>query len=155
MPNVGLRNGVWVLVCDGRKALLLQNAGDRVYPKLETRKVAEHADPLTHDLGTDVPGRTTSGTSARHSAMEPKDYQRQSEAAFIKHIAADLEHRVMSGDIKDLILVAPARALGMLRHDISAHVAAVVRTEIDRDYVREPVYEIEKHLVAFLAEHAA
>jgi protein required for attachment to host cells len=154
MPKVGLKNAIWVLVCDGRKALLLQNSGDHVYPKLETRKVYEHPDPLSHDLGTDVPGRTVSGSPGRHSAMEPKDYQRIAEESFLKHIAADLDHAVGSGDIKDLILVAPARALGMIRHDLSHNVRAVIRAEIDRDYVRAPVYEIERHLADVLSERS-
>jgi protein required for attachment to host cells len=32
-----LENKIWLIVCDMRKGLLLQNAGDAVYPKLELR----------------------------------------------------------------------------------------------------------------------
>lgn len=152
MPKVGLENGSWVLVCDGRKALLLQNAGDRKYPKLETRKVYEHSDRPTHELGTDVPGRTFSGKDGRRAAVEPKDLQRLSEEAFLKQVANDLNAYVAGHKIEDLLLVAPARALGMLRQDISAAVRASVRAELARDYLRSPIYEIEQRLSDLLSE---
>ncbi len=155
MPKSGLENGIWVLVCDGRKALLLQNAGDRVFPKLETRKAYEHADRPTHELGTDVPGRTVSGSPGRRSAIEPKDLQSLAEEAFLRHVAADLDRLVATGQIKDLIVAAPARALGMIRQALSAPVRTTVRAEIDKDYVRMPIYEIERHLSDALSERKA
>lgn len=150
MRESGLKHGIWVLVCDGRKALLLQNVGDHVYPKLETRNVYEHSDPLSHDLGSDVPGRTFSGKTGRHSAIEPKDLQRISEQAFLKHVVDTVSHRILQGEIKDLVLAAPSRALGMIRHDMSPAVREVILAEFDRDYVREPVHEIERHLSEML-----
>ncbi|MGE3871140.1 MAG: host attachment protein, partial [Pseudorhodoplanes sp.] len=41
---------------------------------------------------------------------------------------------------------APPRALGMLRQAYTASVRGAVRTEIDKDLVKVPVYEIEKRL---------
>src|ERR1700691_4421182 len=68
MSKIGLVHNLWVLVCDGRKALLFQNAGDRVYPKLETREMLEHDAPATRELGTDGPGRFFSPADGRRSA---------------------------------------------------------------------------------------
>jgi protein required for attachment to host cells len=47
-----------------------------------------------------------------------------------------------------LIVIAPPRALGVLRQAFSAAVRSAIRAEIDKDYVKMPVYEIEKHLAA-------
>jgi protein required for attachment to host cells len=44
-------------------------------------------------------------------------------------------------------MVAPPRALGMLRQAYSPHLRQALRAEIDKDCVRMPVYEIERHLV--------
>ncbi len=50
------------------------------------------------------------------------------------------------GEAKALIIVAPPRALGVLRHAYSPRLRAVLKAEVDKDYVRTPIHEIEKHL---------
>ena len=47
-----------------------------------------------------------------------------------------------------MILVAPPRALGMIRPAYSHALRAAVRAEVDKDLVKQPVHEIEKHLTA-------
>src|SRR3954468_1343525 len=66
VPNMKIGEGDWVVVCDGAKALILQNAGDGMYPNLKTREVHQQAIPKTEELGTDEPGRSfsSSGTAA-------------------------------------------------------------------------------------------
>ncbi len=54
MQKLKIRQGDWVVVCDGRKALVLENAGDEKFLNLRTREVYEHPDPKTHELGTDA-----------------------------------------------------------------------------------------------------
>jgi protein required for attachment to host cells len=49
--------------------------------------------------------------------------------------------------MKKLIVVAPPRAMGRLRHDFSPAVRAIVKAEVEKDYVRQPIYEIERHLM--------
>jgi protein required for attachment to host cells len=46
------------------------------------------------------------------------------------------------------VLVAPPRALGVIRQAATPNLRKAVRAEIDKDYVRMPVHEIEKHLAA-------
>lgn len=152
MAKVGLTNNLWVLVCDGRKALLLQNMGDRTYPKLEMRESFEHDLPPTHELGTDQPGRLFSGAGGRRSATEPADYHAQEEQRFLAHLAQHVDRYATEHKIHDLVIVAPPRALGNLRNALSAHVRSLIRAEVDKDYVSQPVYEIEKHLAKALAD---
>ena len=47
-----------------------------------------------------------------------------------------------------MILVAPPRALGMIRPAYSHALRAAVRAELDKDMVKLPIHEIEKHLTA-------
>jgi protein required for attachment to host cells len=47
-----------------------------------------------------------------------------------------------------VIMVAPPRALGVLRQAYSQNLRNVLRAEIDKDFVRMPVDEIEKRLAA-------
>ena len=141
-----LEQDTWVLVSDARKALILRNAGDRTFPKLETRETLEHPDPLPHELGTDEPGRTFSGKGGRRAAIEPADLQAEAETTFLKTVAANIGRRVMDGEIKHLIVIAPPKAMGTLRRSFSSATRAIIKAELEKDYVRQPLYEIERHL---------
>jgi protein required for attachment to host cells len=146
MSTVKISHGEWVLVCDGTKALVLENAGDEKFPNLKTKEVFEQEDPRTHEQGTDAPGRSINSVDARRSAMEQTDWHLQAEQRFLQRIAGHLDAAVNSGEAKSLIIVAPPRALGVLRQAYSHNLRAALRAEIDKDLVRLPVYQIEKHL---------
>ena len=51
-------------------------------------------------------------------------------------------------EVKNLLLVAPPKALGLLRGKLSAAVKAVVSGEVGKDLTGFPVDQIEKHLLA-------
>jgi protein required for attachment to host cells len=146
MAKLKIRHGDWVVVCDGKKALVLENEGDEKFLNLKTRAVHEQPDLKTHDLGTDAPGRAFSSVGAGRSAVEQTDWHEQEEHKFLHKLLARLEVAVNAGEAKSLILIAPPRALGVLRQAISTTLRAAVRGEIDKDLVKLPVYEIEKHL---------
>ncbi|HET9716898.1 MAG TPA: host attachment family protein [Pseudolabrys sp.] len=146
MSELLIRHGEWVVVCDGKKALILENAGDSKFPNLKTIQVLEQENPPTHELGTDVPGRTNSSIGNIRSAMDQTDWHDQSEQRFLAQLAQRLDAAVSSGKFKSLILVAPPRALGMLRPAYSQAIKGVLRAEIDKDLVKLPVHQIEKHL---------
>ncbi len=149
MEKLKLENGGWVVVCDGRKAIILRNAGDETYPNLKTSEVREHAEPPTRDLGADKPGRVhTAAVSGRtvRSTVEPTDWHDESERAFLKSLADHLDSAVTAGKTRALVLIAPARALGVLRKAFSPAVKSKLRAEIEHDYVKLPVSEIEQRL---------
>ena len=148
MAILKIRAGDWVVVCDGAKALILENAGDGMHPNLKTREVHEQADARTHEQGTDAPGRSVNSVGARRSAMEQTDWHEQDEQRFLTDLAGRLDAAVAAGETKSLIVVAPPRALGVLRQAYSDGLRGAVRAEIDKDYVRMPVHEIEKRLAA-------
>ena len=60
MSNLLIQQGEWVVVCDGAKALVLENTGDAKFPNLKTLEVFEQKDLATHELGADAPGRAFS-----------------------------------------------------------------------------------------------
>jgi protein required for attachment to host cells len=47
---------------------------------------------------------------------------------------------------EDAAIGAPPRALGVLRQACSHNLRTALRAEIDKDFVKLPVHEIEKHL---------
>jgi protein required for attachment to host cells len=148
MPaKLKIDQGDWVIVCDGKKALWLENAGDAVFPNLKTRDVAEHAVAAARDLGSDAPGRVFQSVGERRSAVDQTDPHEDSERRFIEDLAKRLDAAVMAGQAKSVVVVAPPRALGILRQAYSPRVRQALRAEIDKDFVRMPVHEIERHLV--------
>jgi protein required for attachment to host cells len=148
MQKHKIRQGDWVIVCDGKKALLLENIGDEKFLNLKTREVHEHPDQKTRELGTDAPGRAFNSVGAGRSAMEPTDWHVQEEDRFLRNLAERLDAAVNAGQAKSLIIVAPPRALGVLRQTYSHNLRTALRAEIDKDLVKFPVHEIERHLAA-------
>jgi len=148
MAKVKIRQGDWVVVCDGKKALVLENVGDEKLLNLKTREVYEQPDLKTHELGTDAPGRAFSSVGTARSAVEQTDWHDQEEQKFLHKLTEHIDAAVVGGKAKSVIMVAPPRALGVLRHSYSSHLRSAVRAEIDKDFVKLPVHEIEKHLAA-------
>ena len=146
MSELLIREGEWVVVCDGAKALVLENAGDAKFPNLKTVEVLEQKDLTTRELGTDEPGRTYSSVGHGHSSYEQTDWHDRAEEAFLHHLAQHLDAAIGAGKAKSLIMVASPRALGMIRPAYSHALKGAVRAELGKDLVKMPVHEIEKHL---------
>ena len=140
--------GDWVVVCDGAKALILQNTGDGMHPNLKTREVHQQANAKTEEVGTDAPGRSFSSVGHGRSAYEQTDWHEQEEQRFLADLAKRLDSAVTSGEMKSIVLVAPPRALGVLRQHYTPRLRDALKGEIDKDLVKMPVHEIEKKLAA-------
>jgi len=148
MEKLKVGTGDWVVVCDGRKALILENIGDRMFPNLHTREVREHADQPTSAQGSDAPGKVHSSVGTARSAIEQTDWHDEAERAFLKALAERLHQAVTSGETRGLTMVASPRALGMIRADYTDAMRKVLHGEVHKDLVKLPVYEIEKQLLA-------
>ena len=147
MHNLRVHNGDWIVVCDGAKALILENAGDAVALNLKTKEVRAQPDPKTHEQGTDRPGRVfQSAAKNKRSGIEPADWHELEKERFAKRVASALEQLVRAEKIKAIVVVAPPRTLAELRTAFHADVKNRILAEIDKDLTKLPVGEIEKHL---------
>lgn len=147
MGSVKLPEGAWVVVCDGRKALVLENVGDAEYPDLRMRDVDKQENPTTSAAGTARPGRVHQSANSRRSAMEETDLHQQAEEAFLVDLVHRLDSALLSKAVRHLVMVAPPRALGALRKSYSDHIRSALIAEIDKDLTTMPVDQIEKHLI--------
>ncbi len=147
MQNLKVGNGAWIVVCDGAKALILENNGDRQYPDLRTREVFEQDNPPTSEQGTDRPGRSHAAIGPGRSAVGQTDWHDQAEAKFLKELAEKIHLAVHGGVTSELVVVAPPRALGMIREHYTPAIREALRDEVDKDLVKMPLDQIEKHLV--------
>ena len=148
MSKLKIDQGDWIVVCDGAKALVLENVGDGVFPNLRTKEVYEQENLATHEVGTDAPGRSFQSVGTARSAMAQTDWHSQGERRFLEKLAARLDAAVQAGEMKSLIIAAPPRALGELRKVYSPGLRNVLRAEVDKDLVKLPLHMIEKHLTA-------
>jgi len=139
--------GDWIVVCDGRKALILENKGDQLYPDLRTREVLEQESPPTREQGADEPGRMQHSVGEVRSSVEQTDWHDRDEQVFLTKLAALLDAAVQAGETKSIVIVAPPRALGKIRPEYSIALKRAVSTEVPKDLVNQPVHEIEKQLL--------
>ncbi len=137
----------WVLVCDGRKALVLKNAGDEMFPNLQVKRIFEAPEnPPTHEQGSDRPPRAVSGM--RRSSIEQTDWHDLAEQRFVDDVADALSSAHQKTPLRSLVVVAPPRALAELRKEFSNELRKVIVAEIHKDLTKHPVHEIEQHLTA-------
>jgi protein required for attachment to host cells len=147
MTSRNIKHGDWAAVFDGRKAIILENTGDHALPDLRIREAWSRQDRPNKDYGTDAPGRVFQSASDARSALESTDKHEEAEWRFIEDLARRLERAVDEGLTSDLIIVAPPRALGLVRTHYGEATRSAVRAEIARDLTHLPTAELERYLI--------
>jgi protein required for attachment to host cells len=148
VTKLSVPHDAFVFVGDGRKALFLRNEGDEKYANFVTEQVLADENPPNHEQGTDRPGRAfASANSSARSAMESTDWHELEEQRFAQQAATALEAVIRERGAPAVVLAAPAKTLAELRRTLHADVKGKVIAEIDKDFTKIPVWEIEKHIV--------
>jgi protein required for attachment to host cells len=147
MTTLKIPHNAFAFVGDGRKALFLRNEGDEKFPNLKTENVFEDENPLTHEQGSERPGRLSKAIdSGQRSAVEPVDWHQIEEHRFAKKVATAMERVVRSRKVPALVVVAPPKTLADLRLAFHADVQARIIAEVNKDLTKHPVGDIERHL---------
>ncbi|MBW0157413.1 host attachment protein [Sedimentimonas flavescens] len=136
-----LSKGIWVVVADSEKALVLRNEGTGREPRLAFVRREEAPEVI---VASDAPGRRADVGQGQRSAMEVPDYSRLNAETFMADLADDLARAQRRGAFDKLILVAPPQVLGALRAALSEGLAAHVVAEIDKTLTKHPLPEIGK-----------
>ncbi len=140
----------WIVIADGARARVLQNAGPGKGVVALQDLVFEGDHSASFDIMADKPGRAFDSVGHARHAMDPSsDPHDQLKAQFVKSVASALERRVDT--YNRLILVAPPQALGLLRKSLSAPVARKVTGELGKDLTHLPNAELPPHLDSLLA----
>ena len=69
----------------------------------------------TESIKTDAPGTVQQSFGFGHSTYEETDFQQQEEDRWIKDAADELKKRALRNDFDALAIVAPPKALGVLK----------------------------------------
>ncbi|CCJ07981.1 host attachment protein [Methylocystis sp. SC2] len=146
MSEFSVGNGAWVLVGDGRRALFFQNHGDAELLDLRVVETRIDDNPPTHEQGTDRPGRSFTSFSPGRSAVQNVDWHELEEERFARAMADRINQAAESGELDAIAIVAPPKALGEIRKELSVKAQSKVVGELAKDLTRHPLKDIEKAL---------
>ena len=146
-----LPNNALVLVADGRKMLLFRNHGDENQIDLRTESHDARKDRKDREIKTDAPGTTKQSAGYGRSTYEEPDFQQQEEDRWIKDAADELKARVLRGEFDALAIVAPPKALGVLKKCLHKEVERRLVCTVNKEMSGRPIPDIE----ALLNGHTA
>jgi protein required for attachment to host cells len=143
IPNQAL-----VLVVDGRKSLFFRNHGDENQIDLRTEAHDERDDAMDRDLKTDAQGAKPSSWHGGTDTTGEADYHQQEEDKWVKDAADDLKKRVLRNDFQHLCIIAPPKALGVLRKALHKEVEKRVVCTINKEMSGRPIPDIEALIIS-------
>ena len=139
-----LPHNALVLVADGRKMLFFRNHGDENQIDLRTESHdARRYQRKDREIKTDAPGTTKQSLGYGRSTYEEADFQQQEEDRWIKDAADELKGRVFRNDFEALAIVAPPKALGVLKKSLHKEVEKRIVCTVNKEMSGRPIPDIE------------
>jgi protein required for attachment to host cells len=138
-----LPNNALVLVTDGRKLLLLRNHGDQNQIDLRVERHDERADAKNGEMKTDAPGTNKQSGGYGRTAYEETDFHQLEEDRWIKDAADELKARALRNDFDALAIVAPPKALGVLKKSLHKEVEKRLVCSVNKEMSGRPIPDIE------------
>ena len=143
-----------VLVADGTKMLFLRNHGDENQIDLRTEAHDERQDRKDREIKTDGPGTQGQSFGYGRPAMDETDFHQQEEDNWVKEAAEQLRMRALRNDFNALAIIAPPKALGVLRKELHKEVEKRVVLTLNKEMSGRPIPDIEELLVGEAAPPA-
>ena len=143
-----------VLVADGKKVLFLRNHGDQNQIDLRTESHDARKDRKDSEIKTDAPGSNKQSFGYGRPAMEETDFHQQEEDRWVKDAADELKKRALRNDFDALAVVAPPKALGVLKKCLHKEVQKRIVLTINKEMTDRPIPDIEELLVGEAAPPA-
>jgi protein required for attachment to host cells len=143
-----LPHNALVLVADGRKVLFFRNHGDENQIDLRTEAHDEREDRKDSDIKTDAPGAVKQSAGYGRSTYEETDFHQQEEDRWIEDAADELSRRALRNDFDALAIVAPPKALGVMRKALHKEVEKRLVFTVNKEMSGRPVPDIEALLAS-------
>ena len=138
-----LPHNALVLVADGRKMLFFRNRGDENQIDLRTESHDARQDRKDRYFKTDAPGTEKQSFGFGRSTYEETDFHQLEEDRWIKDAAEELKRRALSNDFDALAIVAPPRALGVLRKELHKEVERRIVCVVNKEMSGRTIPDIE------------
>lgn len=139
-----LKQGTWVLIADGEKALFLENQTDGTDPFLDIVRKEEQENPPNRDQAANRRGRFNDGPNVHRSAVEDTDWHQLAKDRFAHDLAEILYKQAHQGQFDEIVLVADPGTLGELRGELHQEVTNKIVGEVPKTLTNHPIDEIEK-----------
>jgi protein required for attachment to host cells len=143
-----------VMVADGTKVLFLRNHGDQNQIDLRTEAHDFRDDRKDREIKTDAPGTQAQRWGDARPAMDETDFHTQEEIRWVKEAAEELKRRALRNDFDALAIIAPPKALGVLRKELHKQVEKRIVLTINKEMTDRPIPDIEELLVGEAAPPA-
>jgi protein required for attachment to host cells len=140
---MGLPHNALVLVADGRKILIFRNRGDENQIDLRTEAHDKRADAKDSEMRTDAPGTNHQSVGLARSSYQETDSHQQAEDDWVKEAAEELKKRALANDFEALVIVAPPKALGVLRRELHKEVEKRIILTLNKEMTDRPIPDIE------------
>lgn len=150
-------SNAWIVVADRARARIFSTAWPA---SRELQEVAAlvHPESQLHerDVISDGPGTFADRAGGHHAGEPQTDFRHRTALEFAGTLAARLEQARMARECGRLVIIAPSLYLGVLREKLSAPLARMVVTEINKDYtLMKPADVLEQlHRAEVLARPA-
>jgi protein required for attachment to host cells len=138
-----LPHNALVLVADGRKMLFFRNHGDENQIDLRTESHDRRRDRKERDYRTDAPGTVQQSFGYGHSTYEETDFKQQEEDRWITDAADELKKRVLRNDFEAVAIVAPPKAMGVLKKKLHKEVEKRIVRTVNKEMSGRPIPDIE------------
>jgi protein required for attachment to host cells len=138
-----LPHNALVLVADGRKMLFFRNHGDENQIDLRTEAHDARRDRRDREIKTDAPGTMKQSMGYGRPSMEETDFHQQDEDRWIKEAAEELKKRALQNDFEALAIVAPPKALGVLKKSLHKEVEKRIVCTVNKEMSGRPIPDIE------------
>ena len=144
---MALPHNALVLVADGTKALFLRNQGDQNQIDLRTESHDARQDRKDREIKTDAPGVVRQSFGSNMPTLDEADFHQQAEDRWVKEAAEELKKRVLRNDFDSLAIIAPPKALGVLKKSLHKEVQKRIVLTINKEMTDRPIPDIEELLV--------
>ena len=97
MLKLKFGQGDWIVVCDGARAIFLENAGDEMFPNLRTLDARAEPHESVHEAHSEGPGRIYQSVGSSRSGVEQETPKQHAEVQFLARLGRDLERAAQPG----------------------------------------------------------
>jgi protein required for attachment to host cells len=137
---------IWYVIADGGRARFVARDETGAF-RTVLSFVASELHQRSHDLGLDRPARAKESASPARHAIEPRrDLHQAAKEDFVKLVAEQLDEEHGRYQFDGLVLIAPPRVLTELKEKLSASMAKLVVSDLQKDLTKVPDHDLTEHL---------
>ena len=149
----GTNKGTCIVVADGARARLyvFGEPGENDAPVLLGDLQGDRRP--SREIGSERPGRTfESANTARHAYAPRVDWHTFEKHLFARRVAELVEETDKRHGFKQLVLVAPPKALGELRAALPQSLSKRIKATVDKDLTGLAEHELTTRLKGLAAQ---